>query len=61
LSADIAKNVEGLLQELASTSDKIKLEVYEFVKDSDNAKAFDVDKIPATVLVARKDNDGAKM
>jgi glutaredoxin-like protein len=54
------KECRGLLQELASTSDKIKLEVYDFVKDPDKAKEFDVDKIPATVLVARKDNDGVK-
>ncbi len=54
------KESRELLQELSSISDKIKLEVYDFVKDSDKAKEFDVDKIPATILVADKASNGVK-
>lgn len=34
-----------LVEELAALSDKVKLEIYDFMKDSDKAKEYGVDKI----------------
>jgi glutaredoxin-like protein len=35
--------------------DKIKVEIYDFVKDAEKAKEFDVDKVPAIAIVGSKD------
>lgn len=39
-----------LLEELVSTSDKLKLDIVDFYTQSDVAKEYGVDKIPAIVL-----------
>ena len=39
-----------LLEELVALSQKIHLEVYDFVAEAEKAKEFGVDKIPATIL-----------
>ncbi len=44
-----------LLGELATLSDKIRVEVYDFVADSAKAKELGVDKIPALVIMSEKD------
>lgn len=46
---------ERLLKDLASLSDKITLEIKNFVSDADEAARYGVDKIPATVLIGAKD------
>lgn len=45
----------SLLEELASLSDKIRVEVYDFVADSERAKAYGIDKVPAVAIVGEKD------
>jgi glutaredoxin-like protein len=45
------KETKGLLQELAEITDKIKLEVFDFVKDKTEADQYGIDKIPATVIL----------
>jgi len=40
-----------LLTEVAALSDKITLEVLDFVKDAEKAKEYGVDKIPATIML----------
>lgn len=45
------RETRTLLEELAQTSDKLKLEVYNFVIDKDKAEQFGVDKIPAIVIL----------
>jgi glutaredoxin-like protein len=45
----------SLIEELASLSDKIDVEVYDFVANADKAKAYDVDKVPAVAIVGDKD------
>jgi alkyl hydroperoxide reductase subunit AhpF len=45
-------------EELAELSDKITLEVYDFVDDKEVAEQYNIDKIPATVVM--KGGDGAK-
>jgi glutaredoxin-like protein len=44
-----------LMEELAGLSDKLSLEVYNFVTDKEKAKQFNIDKIPATVIMGEKD------
>jgi len=44
-----------LVEELSAISEKVKLEVYDFVSDRGKAEAYGVDKIPAIVVEGRKD------
>jgi glutaredoxin-like protein len=44
-----------MLEEISGLSDKICLEVHDFVAEKDLAAKYGVDKIPATVLVGEKD------
>ena len=44
-----------MLEEISGLSDKLSLEVHDFVADADLAKKYGVDKIPATVLFGDKD------
>jgi glutaredoxin-like protein len=44
-----------LINELAALNDKIKVEVYDFLKDSEKAKEHGVDKVPALVFLGEKD------
>ncbi len=46
---------QKLLKELDSLSDKFKLEIYDFVLNRDKARKYKIDKIPATVVVGKKD------
>jgi len=49
------KTVRGLLEDVAGLSDKISLEVLDFVKDRAKAEAYGIDKIPAFVVMGEKD------
>ena len=44
-----------MLEEVSGLSDKLSLEVHDFVADADLAKKYGVDKIPATTLFGDKD------
>jgi glutaredoxin-like protein len=44
-----------LVQELATLNDKISVEVCDFVADAQKAKEYNVDKIPALVVIGEKD------
>ena len=44
-----------LVQELATLSDKISVEVYDFVANADKAKELRIDKIPALAIIGKKD------
>lgn len=52
---EYCKTNRGLLEEVAAFSEKISLEVHDFVKESDIAKKYGIDKIPATVLLGDRD------
>ena len=54
---EFCKTTRELLQELAGLSDKISVEVLDFVADAERAKALGVDKIPATALLGKGDKD----
>ena len=43
-----------LLEELSALSEKIKLEVYDFVLNSEEAISYQIDKIPATAVIGEK-------
>jgi glutaredoxin-like protein len=47
-----------LVEEVGGLSDKISVEVYDFVADKEIAEQYDIDKIPAVAIVA--DGDDAK-
>ena len=49
------KETVEVATELSQISPKIKLEVYDFVKDQIRAKEFRVDKIPAIAVIGAKD------
>lgn len=44
-----------IMEEVAGLSDKISLEVYNFIEDKDKADAYGIDKIPATVIQSERD------
>lgn len=54
---EFCTNTRELLEEVAELSDNVALEVLDFVKDADKAKALGVDKIPAIVLLGPNDQD----
>ena len=47
---DYCKENRELAQDIASSSDKIKVEVFDLVKDKEKAAQLGVDKVPATVI-----------
>jgi len=47
---DYCKENRELAQELASLTDKIKVEVFDLMKDKEKAAQMGVDKVPATVI-----------
>ncbi|HHL73051.1 MAG TPA: glutaredoxin [Bacteroidetes bacterium] len=55
LECQYCSETRELLEEVAATSDKISLEVLNFVNDKDIAEKYGIDKIPATVIMNEKD------
>jgi glutaredoxin-like protein len=55
LECEMCSDNRQLIQEVAALSDKLSVEVYDFVKDTGVASQYGVDKIPATVLVGERD------
>jgi glutaredoxin-like protein len=49
------RDQEELLKEVAGHSKKLKVEVYDFLKDATRAAEYGIDKIPATVVRGDKD------
>lgn len=54
-SCEMCEETEKLLKEVASLSDRLNLEVYDFVEDVDKREEYRVDKIPAIII--RDDED----
>lgn len=55
LACQYCRETELLLKEVATLSDKIALEVYNFQLDKAQVAQYRVDKIPATVVAGAKD------
>lgn len=49
------RETKQILNEVADLSDKISFEEYNFVLDKDKAAEFEIEKIPATVVMGKKD------
>lgn len=49
------REARELAQEIAGLSDKITVEVYDFVKDSKKAAEYGIDKVPALAVVGTRD------
>ena len=54
------KDTRELLEDIAALSDKIRLEIYDFVKDSEMVKRYEVDKIPAIVVLGEEKDYGVR-
>lgn len=48
---EFCKEAQQLVEEVAALSDRVSLDVYDFVADSATAERYNVDKIPALVIV----------
>lgn len=55
LECAMCAETRGLIDEVAALSDKISVEVRDFVKDSEIAEAYGIDKIPAVAVVREGD------
>jgi thioredoxin reductase (NADPH) len=44
-----------VLEEISTHTDKIRLKVFDFVRDSDQVTRYRIDKIPATAIIGKKD------
>ena len=54
-NCDMCAETEKLLQEVASLSDKITLEVTDMERDAERAQKYNIDKTPALVVMNGKD------
>ena len=55
MECQFCKDTRDLILALQEISDKIKVEIYDFVKDKSEAEKHDVDKIPGIVVMDEKD------
>jgi len=55
MECQYCKETRQLMEEVAALSDKIAVEVYDFVSDADKVEKYKIDKIPATVIEGEKD------
>ena len=55
IECEFCRETHELLQELSALDDKIKLEVFDFTKNPDEAGKYKIDKIPATVVMNSAD------
>lgn len=44
-----------LIEELATLNSNIRVETYDFVADGEKAREYDIDKVPAIVIIGEKD------
>ena len=56
LECETCKDNRLLIEEVAALSDKINVEVYDFMKDKERVEEYKIDKIPATVVQGDKDS-----
>ena len=55
MECQYCRETRELVEEIASLSDKIVVEVYDFVADQDKVEQYGIDKIPAVAIVGEKD------
>lgn len=55
VECEYCRETGDLLKELSETSNKIKLEVYDFMTDEENVKKYNIKRIPAIVIASEED------
>src|SRR5437773_6502983 len=55
LNLEYGREAKELLEELAALSDKLSVEVYNFLLDKEKVTEYNVDKVPATAVRNGKD------
>jgi glutaredoxin-like protein len=55
LECAMCKDNRMLMEDVASLSDKLNIEVYDFLKDKEAVEQYKIDKIPATVVKGETD------
>lgn len=55
LNLEYGRETRQLIEELAKLSDKLSVEVYNFIIDKEKAAEYGIDKVPATVVRNSKD------
>jgi glutaredoxin-like protein len=55
LNLEYGRETRQVLEELAGLSEKLSLEVYDFILDKEKVAEYGVDKVPATVIRNGKD------
>jgi glutaredoxin-like protein len=55
LNIEYGRETRQVLEELAALSEKLSLEVYDYVLDKEKVAEYGVDKVPATVIRNGKD------
>ena len=56
LNLEYGRPARQVLDELAALSDKLSVEVYNFLLDKEKAALYGVDKVPATVVLNGRDH-----
>ncbi len=55
IECQYCKETRELIEEVASLSDKLSIEVYDLLKDAAIAESLGIDKVPAVAVVGTKD------
>ena len=55
IECQYCRETHDILEEITKLSDKLKLNVYNFVTDKEMFEKYNIDKIPATVVQGTKD------
>ena len=55
MECQFCEQTHELLAEVSELSEKLTLEVYDFVKDKEKTLQYGIDKIPATIVEGEKD------
>jgi glutaredoxin-like protein len=56
LECGYCKETSQIITEVAALSDKIESKIYDFVADKDAVEKFNIEQIPATVVMGAEDN-----
>jgi len=57
INCDYCPDTEKILKEISEISDKIKLEIKNFITDKEDAQKYNVDKVPAIVFLKEDGED----
>lgn len=56
IECQYCRETKTLLTEISELSDKIGLEIYNFITDAEMTTKYKIDKIPATVIMGKEDS-----